>query len=304
MHFSPDLAVNRQRSTVTGPLDHMQTYNASDIEKILRLSRSTLRALIKSGFVKPARGPRRELLFSFQDLIVLRAARALIEAKIPRRRINKALQDLRRHLPEEAPLSGLSISAVGDQVVVREGKNHFQVDSGQYVLGFDVSVEAGVLRVVERKEEPAVAAVVPDASDLFDQALEIEATDPRQAPAAYERVINADPENSAAWINWGRLLHEQNQTREAEKIYQRAFEQCGPDPVLMFNLGVLLEDLGRTGAALEAYQTAITEDPNLADGHFNLARLYEALGKQQHAIRHLGMYRRLVRDGGTVTSDR
>jgi tetratricopeptide (TPR) repeat protein len=186
---------------------------------------------------------------------------------------------------------------MGDQVVVREGKNHFHADSGQYVLGFDVSIEAGVLRVVERT--PAVtdpAPSAPDAEDLFDQALAVEQDDPRQAAAAYERVIEADPDNCAAWINWGRVLHEQNQTGEAEKIYQRALEHCGPDPVLMFNLGVLLEDLGRTGAALDAYQTAITEDPGLADGHFNLARLYEALGKPQHAIRHLGQYRRLVRE--------
>jgi tetratricopeptide (TPR) repeat protein len=276
----------------------MQTYSASDIERILRLSRSTLRALIKNGFVKPARGARRELRFSFQDLIVLRAARALIEARIPRRRINKSLQDLRRHLPQEAPLSGLSISAVGDQVVVREGKSHFQVDSGQYVLGFDVSVEAGVLRVVERREEQPIsepnARDAPDAEDLFDQALELEQSDPRKAPAVYEQVVSVDPDNCAAWINWGRLLHEQNRKREAEDVYQRALKQCGPDPVLMFNLGVLLEDLGRTSAALDAYQTAITEDPSLADGHFNLARLYEALGKPQHAIRHLGAYRRLT----------
>jgi tetratricopeptide (TPR) repeat protein len=62
----------------------------------------------------------------------------------------------------------------------------------------------------------------------------------------------------------------------------------------MFNLGVLLEDLGRTTEALEAYQSAIGEDPSLADCHFNLARLYESLGKPQHAIRHLGQYRRLL----------
>ena len=76
-------------------------------------------------------------------------------------------------------------------------------------------------------------------------------------------------------------------------MYRRALEQCGPDPLLMFNLGVLLEDLGRTEQALEAYQTAIGEDPTLADCHYNLARLYESLGKPQHAIRHLGQYRRL-----------
>ena len=62
----------------------------------------------------------------------------------------------------------------------------------------------------------------------------------------------------------------------------------------MFNLGVLFDDLGRTGAALEAYQAAIEEDPDLADCHYNLARLYESLGKPQHAIRHLGQYRRLM----------
>jgi tetratricopeptide (TPR) repeat protein len=64
--------------------------------------------------------------------------------------------------------------------------------------------------------------------------------------------------------------------------------------VLMFNLGVLLEDLGRTQAALEAYQAAVGEDPAFADGHYNLARLYESLGQPQHAIRHLGQYRRLL----------
>jgi tetratricopeptide (TPR) repeat protein len=274
----------------------MQTYSAADIERILRLSRSTLRGLIKNGFVKPARGPKRELLFSFQDLIVLRAARALLEAKVPARRITKSLQDLRRHLPEEAPLSGLSISAIGDEVVVRDGKNHFHADSGQYVLGFDVSVENGVVRVVERKDEAAKRATAdtPDADDWFDQALELEESNPGEARATYQRIVDAEPDNCAAWINLGRLLHEQDQTGEAEKIYERAVAQCGPDPILMFNLGVLLEDLGRTGAALEAYQTAITEDPTLADGHFNLARLYEAMGKDQHAIRHLGQYRRLV----------
>jgi len=36
-------------------------------------------------------------------------------------------------------------------------------------------------------------------------------------------------------------------------------------------------------------------DPDLADAHFNLARLYESLGRAQHAIRHLGEYRRLLK---------
>jgi tetratricopeptide (TPR) repeat protein len=77
-------------------------------------------------------------------------------------------------------------------------------------------------------------------------------------------------------------------------VYRRALEGCGADSLLLFNLGVALEDLGEKAAALEAYHAAISEDPNLADCHYNLARLYESAGKTQHAIRHLGQYRRLV----------
>ena len=276
----------------------MQSYSVRDIERVLRLSRSTIRGLIDVGFVTPTRGPRREYRFSFQDLIVLRAARALIQAKVSRRRIRRSLEDLRKHLPQTMPLSGLSICAVGDRVVVRDGNSQYQVDSGQYVLGLDVTVEDGVLRVVEKEFGPhnGEAAEPPrSAEDWFDDALDFEESGDRDAAIeAYQQTVELDVQNVAAWINWGRLLHDRGDKRDAEAVYRRAVEQCGADAVLMFNLGVLLEDLGRTQAALEAYQAAVGEDPGLADGHYNLARLYESLGKPQHAIRHLGQYRRLV----------
>jgi tetratricopeptide (TPR) repeat protein len=269
----------------------MQSYSVQDVERVLRLSRGTIRGLINVGFVKPARGKRREYRFSFQDLIVLRAARALIDAKVSRRRINKALQDLRRRLPAELPLAGLSISAVGDRVVVREGKNHFQVDDGQYVLGLDVEVDNGVLRVVEHKQpRPAEN----ESENWFGKALALEQSDPSAAVDAYERAVKEDAENMSAWVNWGRLLHELGRMADAESVYLRAREQCGSDPVLMFNLGVLLEDLGRPDSALDAYKVSISEDPVFADCHYNLARLYQALTRPQDAIRHLGQYRRLV----------
>ena len=275
----------------------MQSYSVRDVERVLRLSRSTIQGLIKGGFVAPTRGPRREYRFSFQDLIVLRTARALTQAKVPGRRIRRSLEDLREHLPETAPLSGLSIRAIGDRVVVRDGKAHWQVDDGQYVLELDVSVDHGELRVVERREPIADPANEPAASephDWFSEGLELENVDPRAAQEAYRRAVDDDPQNCDAWINWGRLLHEHGGKREAESIYQRALSACGPDPLLMFNLGVVLEDLGRQNAAVDAYHTALEEDPDLADCHYNLARLYESLGRPQHAIRHLGQYRRLL----------
>lgn len=287
--------------------ESMHSYSVRDVERLLQLSPATVRGLVASGWVKPMRGPGRQYRFSFQDLIVLRTARALTLAKVPRRRISRSLRELRKHLPEEAPLSGLNICAVGDRVVVRDGASTFQVDDGQYLLELDVRVQGGQLNVVEKHEpranavaakgatkKPAITVDQPEPVDWFAAALELETGDPRAAQKAYARAVDDDPANTAAWINWGRLLHEQGDLRQAEAVYRRALTSCGPEPLLMFNLGVLLEDKGRTIAALEAYQSAIVEDPNLADCHYNLARLYESLGKQQHAIRHLGQYRRLL----------
>src|SRR5437762_14287881 len=110
----------------------MHQYGVRDVEKLLRLPRATIRAFVSAGFVSPARGPRNAWLFSFQDLVVLRTAQALASAKVPRKRITRSLKELRRHLPESMPLSGLSICAVADRVVVKEGTRRWQAESGQY----------------------------------------------------------------------------------------------------------------------------------------------------------------------------
>jgi DNA-binding transcriptional MerR regulator len=130
----------------------MRSYTVRDVERLLRLPPDTTRNLVRAGFVKPARGARREYRFSFQDLIVLRTARALLDARIPARRIRRSLASLRRELPQSLPLSGLSISAVGDHVVVRDGDAQRHVESGQYLLGLDVRLENGMLHVVEHRQ--------------------------------------------------------------------------------------------------------------------------------------------------------
>jgi tetratricopeptide (TPR) repeat protein len=275
----------------------MRSYSVRDVQRVLRLSPSVTRGLIRAGFVKAARGPRRAYRLSFQDLIVLRTARALIDARVPPKRIRRSLERLRRELPASVPLSGLAISAVGDRVVVRDGETRWQADSGQYLLGLDVTLEDGVLQMVEHKAAEPAAPLPPEITrDWFAEGLTLENTDPNGAVAAYRQAADENPHNAAAWINLGRLLHVLGRTAEAEEVYRDALGRAGPDPLLLFNQAVLLEDVGRTAAALDAYQAALAGDPDLADCHYNLARLYESLGKQQHAIRHLGEYRRLVSD--------
>lgn len=267
----------------------MHSYGVKDVEKLLRLPRSTIHALIRAGFVAPARGPRRTWLFSFQDLIVLRTAQALAAAKVPPARITRSLKALRRQLPDEMPLSGLSIGAVGDQVVVRDGAGSRRIDSGQYLLAFEGNPQAGVLSVVERPQPPRPAAI----ENFYEQALALEQVNAEGAIKAYEKAIEAEPARLDARINLGRLLHEQGKLPYAERAYRDALKACGDDPTLHYNLAVLLEDLDRRAEALDAYKAALRADPSLTDAHYNLALVYEKLRRPRDALRHMAQYRRL-----------
>lgn len=234
-------------------------YGVRDVQRLLQLSRSTIRSLVQAGFVTPARGARREWRFSFQDLIVLRTARTLARAKVPMKRIARSMRQLRTRLPETMPLSGLCIGAEADRVVVKEGSRRWQADSGQYLLAFDGDPASGSLTVIER----AAAASQPSEADVDE------------------------------FIDRGLTAHEQGDLRAAERAYRLGLDACGPDPVLLFNLALVLEDAGRPQDAVAAYRGALEQDPRFADCHYNLALLYETLGERRQAIRHLSHYRRL-----------
>jgi len=262
-------------------------YGVREVEKLLQLPRSTIRALIHAGFVTPARGPRKAWLFSFQDLIVLRTAQALAAAKVPRKRINRSVKELRRHLPQSMPLSGLSICAVADRVVVKEGRSRWQAESGQYLLAFEGDPADGSLSVIESK--PA-----PSAADWFDRGVALESEDAEAALQAYEQAVAADPTLLDAHLNLGSLLHQAGRFAKAERVYRDAIAACGSHAVLLYNLGVLLDDMGRKDEALEAYEAALQDNSGLADCHYNLALLCQELKKPKDAIRHMAQYRRLT----------
>lgn len=273
----------------------MHPYGVRDVEKLLRLPRSTIRALVDAGFVSPARGPRNAWRFSFQDLVVLRAARALAEARVPPKRITRSIRELKRQLPEAMPLSGLAICAVGDRVVVREGDSRWQAESGQYLLALESDAQ-GVIRMVEPEVAPSPqsSAAVVSAQALFDEAEALEEHDPQAALRAYSAVIAADPARVEARVNLVRLLHEAGQLGDAERTCRDALAAFADEPLLHYNLGVVLEDLGRTSDAAAAYEAALRIDPELRDCLFNLALLDERLGRRREAIRHMAHYRRLV----------
>ncbi len=117
----------------------MKGYAAKDVARLLGLSPIQVRAFARSGFLQPDRGPRGEFRFSFPDLVLLRAAKGLAEARIPLRRITHALRKLRQQLPSGRPLSAVRITAEGDRIVVHDGATAWNPESGQLQLDFHVA---------------------------------------------------------------------------------------------------------------------------------------------------------------------
>src|SRR5213595_1085452 len=248
----------------------MKGYTSRDVAKLLGLTVAQVRGFARDGFLtppsRPGRGTRRKLQFSFQDLVILRTAKALVAARIPTRRIRHALKQLRHQLPRGRSLAELRITAEGDRIMVSDGYTAWNPESGQTHLDFAVSDLATRAAPIARRTAQAARAVEGD----------------------------LDAHHADAHVNLGRLLHEQGMIEEAERHYRLALRENPDHATAAFNLGIALEDLNQPGDAIEAYRAALARDPRLADAHYNVARLYEKVGKKAAALRHLSIYRRLT----------
>lgn len=266
------------------------------VQQVLGLSRRVIAALVAQGFVRPERGPRNQLRFTFQDMVLLRTAHSLRRGHVPPRRILRALSVLRRDLPATVPLSGLRISAQGSAVMVRDAQGPRDAASGQFLLDFELQQDGeDHFAVVELLVSP-----MPDAATQADQAEEafgrgeaLEAEDRLGAMLAYREAIALNPRCVNAYVNLGAILCEDGACEAAAEVFAAALAHGVADPLLHFNHGIVLEDAGRPHEAADSYRAALGLRPELADAHHNLGLLLDRLGDPQGALRHLNAYRRL-----------
>src|SRR2546426_11148093 len=131
----------------------MGGYGAREVAKMLGLSVGQVRAYVRAGFLAPGRGPRGELRFSFQDLVLLRK--------------------LKEQLPEGRPLRGVHIRAEGDRIVVGDGESRWSPESGQGLFDFGA-------RELARKVAP-LRASFDDAAGWYERGCDLEESAPDDA---------------------------------------------------------------------------------------------------------------------------
>jgi tetratricopeptide (TPR) repeat protein len=276
---------------VTGDAD-ASTYTLKRVQAMLGLSRRIVAGLIAEGFVAPARGRRNEWRFTFQDLMLLRTAHALRSSNIPPRKILRSLARLKATLPQELPLTGLRITAIGADIAVRDRDGRWQADSGQLLMDFDVAPVAGSVAFLARE---APSAPSTDAAAWFERGLALESNDPALAEAAYRQALALAPDLAEAYLNLGAMWSEAGRFAALAALSEQAVAHCPDSPLIHFNRGVALDHLERLPEAMASYERSLALDPALADAHYNLGRLREQIGDKRGALRHFSAYRRLQR---------
>ena len=200
----------------------MHPYGVRDVEKLLRLPRSTIRALIAAGLRRAgARAARRvAVLLPGPDRAAHRAG--------ARRRERAAAADHALDARTAPPPArrrcrcpGSRIGAVADRVVVREGGSRWQAESGQYLLEFegdpaDGSLERDRAPSVDAGERQRRAGVVRARGRRSSARTPTRRSTPTSAPSPPIR------RSLDARINLGRLLHEAGRLASAERVYRDA----------------------------------------------------------------------------------
>jgi len=274
-------------------------FGTSQVARIIGVPPRRVRSWARGGLCRAVRRGR-YFQFSFQDLVLLRTARSLLQQQVPAQRVRRALRELARRLPPDCPPSALRISVEGRDVVVRNGRVAWQPESGQTVFLFDVedlARRSGTVVSAARTRGSAAKAAREDescAATWFERALAIEDDDLQQACAWYRRALHLDPEFADAYVNLGRLVHDAGDVATAVGLYREALKRAPDDAVAHYNLGLALEDTRKYTVAVQHYREAIRVEPGFADAHFNLARLLEKLGRKSEASWHLLVYSRLT----------
>jgi tetratricopeptide (TPR) repeat protein len=275
----------------------MKGYTTREVAEVLGLPTSQILSWTRGGLLTPQRGPRGAYLYSFQDIVLLRTARALLDEKLPARKVKAALEALREQLPVGRPLTAVHISALGDRILVRDEETTWEPDSGQIQMDFSVAEIAERAEPIARRSFDRTADPTMSADDWFDTGVDLEAVASDRAAEAYRRALSIDATHTDALVNLGRLLHEEGDLEGAEEMYRAAATAEPGAARPLYNLGVVLGDRGQATDAVVAYRRALQLDPGLAAAHYNLSRLLQARGDRPGAIRHLTEYKRLVKLG-------
>jgi tetratricopeptide (TPR) repeat protein len=277
-------------------------YTREDLIRILRVSARQLLAWEKAGLLACAES------YTFFDLLQVKKVRDLCARHVRPVEIRQSLAAMQKQAAGmENPLLEASAFTSGrHRVAFRHQGKLLEPIAGQFM--FDFSPEEKVIASVPVTKSSALPQEpeAADVAELFARGVALE-EDPKnqiQAIAAYERVLQLDPEHAAAHINLGTLYYNRQDYKGAEEHYREALRIDSRYALAHFDLGNVLDETGRVAEAVQSYLTALQLAPTYADAHYNLALAYEKMREPRKALKHWQAYVKLDGTGPWSTHAR
>ena len=97
----------------------MTGYSTNEVADLLGLKPHQIRRCVRKALVTPERGVRGAYRFGFQDVVLLRTVKQLLESRVSSRRAARSLIRLREQLSGVRSLTGVRVFAEGSAVMVR-----------------------------------------------------------------------------------------------------------------------------------------------------------------------------------------
>ncbi len=269
----------------------MSGYTTSEVSELIGLKPAQVRHFVRRSLLDPRRGQRGEFRFGFQDVVLLRTAKGLLESRVSSRRAVRALLKVRSGLGPGKELAAVRIFADGNSVLVREDNRLWEAETGQSYFDFDTAPAApAVARIVDPNLVVVREPDQLDSDDWYNLGLDLEDAKSARAMDAYVKAIELNPGNADAFVNLGRLLQLNGDLKRAKRHYEKALELVPNHQLALYNLGTVFDELSELESAADYYRRA----PAVPDAHFNLARISELLGDELAARRHMRDYRQLL----------
>jgi tetratricopeptide (TPR) repeat protein len=271
----------------TSPSSSPGPYGARDVRSLYpAITENHLRYLEKWGLVRQAAGARKERVYTFADLLVVKQVASELERGTPLRTI------LRTLLAEREGQLALDFHAGADAPRAKVVELQPRKRAPNLAAGAPLAADAAALSLADPQAALAAKYFIEGSSldDGEEQKME-------EAAAAYRKALIVDPDMVPAVVNLANIHYARDGLIEAQALYERAI---GLDPHCFeahFNLGNIHHDLGRYGRALACYRSAVTLNPGYADAHFYLAVTLEKAGHSTEAKPHWRAYQELAPDG-------
>jgi tetratricopeptide (TPR) repeat protein len=267
-------------------------YSRTDLLRILRLAPRQLANWERAGLIAASNS------YSFADLLKVKKVRDLCAMRVRPAVIRQSLEAMQKQAAgmQNPLLEAGASTTTKHRVAFRHEGKLFEPIAGQFVMDF-----ATREKIVTRTPIPETEGTPreDDAAVWFARGIALE-EDPAaqsEALAAYQKVLEFQPDHAAAHINLGTLYYNRQDFVSAEKHYRAALQSDPRYALAYFDLGNVLDETGRVQEGIQTYKMAIQLAPTYADAHYNLALAYEKTREPRKALKHWQAYIKLDTTG-------